>query len=122
MCPDCSDARTVSRSAAIELRPDNFWDEIFLNLVACSACGFRGAIVALESRGHGGLGDDTDDTTGYRLDPSSFESIRASIERCPGPGRRQCECGTHRDLVLASTWGFLKGYESMGTFPVRAAR
>ena len=109
ICPDCCGTGTLTSSATIELTPDDLWDEICLNLVACSACEFRGAILGLKSPGHGDLGEDTGDMTSYRLGPASWEAICAVIYSCPSPNRRMCKCQAHQELsvggVRAATTG-----------------
>lgn len=119
VCPDCSGARTVTSSGAIELPPEEFWDDVFLNLVSCNSCEFRGVIVALESRGHGALGDDTNERTARRLGSGSWESLRSLIEACPSSRSRRCRCPAHREL--AGPGKYLEGYETTGTFEVRLA-
>ena len=123
-CPDCGGRGTVISSGGIELPADDFWDEISLTLISCTACDFRGAVVGAESRGHGTLDDDTLTTEGHRLGRSSWESIHALIKRCPCPANPRCECRAHQELdakVVWGTWGRFQGYETEGRFEIRLA-
>ncbi len=64
-CPECS-TKTLKITHKLELPPDSRSDEITLQIIECSGCGFGGIAVYEESR-RGALDDDSFDHTGYRV-------------------------------------------------------
>ncbi len=95
-CIGCGQ-ETLSIIASIELPPDNRSDEISLQLVKCSLCGFEGAAVYEESR-RGNLMEDCWDHYGYQIGPQDFQRCLAWIQTCPSPHLADCDCPIHRLL------------------------
>ena len=81
LCPSCSrpDLNIIRR---IELPPDDQWDEIAVQELACSAsgCGFKGIAVYEESR-RGALDSECVVHTGYAMSPpGSAPDIQRAAE------------------------------------------
>jgi hypothetical protein len=107
-CPDCFTSNSLEIAASIELPADSRSDEIVLQLVACSACGFQALAVYEESR-RGALDSESWDHTGYRVEVGELGSVRAAILRCPRPNQAGCPCPTHRDLGRTDAQGLWIG-------------
>jgi hypothetical protein len=106
--------------ASIQFPPDSRSDDIYLQVVVCGRCGFRGLAVYEESR-RGAMDSESWDHTGYRLEPAGLESIVQAIESCPEPNNQACTCSAHRDLGerdAAGRWKGIDGFVISDLFPM----
>jgi hypothetical protein len=103
-CPECSRPDYLMVTAMIELPPDEWSDEIEVEIVECSGCKFRGVAVDEESR-RGALDSECTRHVVYRVTEEEFESLRDAIKRCPDPANRGCKCPHHRSVAQALAWG-----------------
>jgi len=118
VCPDC-DAAALTVRQSIELPADSRSDEITLQLVRCTACGFRGAAVYEESR-RGALDDECWDHTGYRLSDDHRRALAEAILACPDPSDAHCDCDSHQRLGQRDETGRWVGLgETTGVFAMR---
>jgi hypothetical protein len=97
LCPECSTPKGLQTTAMIELPPDSRSDDIALQVLECSQCGFAAIAVYEESR-RGAFGTESIDHRGYRVSAEDVERVRETIKRCPEPRNRRCECSAHREL------------------------
>jgi hypothetical protein len=95
-CPECSHS-SLKIERRIELPPDSRSDEIALQIVTCSQCGFAGIAVYEESR-RGALDSESVDHRAYRTTPADLKIIRQAIRACPKPRDNRCRCASHRRL------------------------
>ena len=97
LCPQCSTPKGLQITSKIELPPDSRSDEIALQVVQCSQCGFAAIAVYEESR-RGAFGSESIDHRGYRVGAEDVERLREAIKRCPEPRNQRCKCSVHRKL------------------------
>ena len=119
-CPRCGGSGSLGIALSVELPPDSRSDEISLQLVACSACGFAGLAVYEESR-RGSLGDDSFHHTGYRMAQEELASLAELLRSCPHPQDPGCLCPAHRQLGrrdAQGTWDGLAGLNLGEPFPM----
>ena len=76
-CPDCT-LYTLQTAISIELPPDSRSDEIALQVVRCSQCGFSGLAVYEESR-RGALDDESVDHRAYRVSAEAVAAVEKAI-------------------------------------------
>jgi hypothetical protein len=88
----------------MELPPDQWSDEITLQIVACGQCHFRGIAVDEESR-RGAMDSYCDRHIGYRITEKELQSLQAAIENCPDPSNIACECRSHCSVKQILAWG-----------------
>ncbi len=122
-CPDCSLPASLEITHSIDLPPDSRSDEITLQIVECSGCGFRAVAVYEESR-RGVMEVESWDHTGYRLSEAVLEDLASTIIGCPDPGNRRCTCPSHLKLGKADTqgrWQGLAGAAVRYSFPMELA-
>ena len=117
VCPDC-DEPTLEVHETLELPPDSRSDEITLQIVECSACGFRAAASYEESR-RGGLDEESVDHSGYRLPADRLDLIAALIGVCPEPDNARCTCASHQELGARDPNGRWVGIGRDGWFAVK---
>jgi hypothetical protein len=96
-CPECTRSRTLEITDLIELPRDSRSDEITLQIVRCSGCGFEGIAVYEESR-RGGFDDESVDHRGWHVRAADLRRLRETIRRCPKPRNPRCSCAAHRAL------------------------
>lgn len=121
LCPDCSTPKSLRIVSKLELPPDSRSDEITLQVVECSHCGFEGIGVYEESR-RGSLDDDSFDHFGYYVDRDDLDDVKKAIKRCPKPGNWRCGCAAHRRFGRrdeAGRWNGLVDIDLKGTFVIR---
>jgi hypothetical protein len=119
ICPECTQ-RTLAITEALELPPDSRSDEIALQIVNCSACGFAGLAVYEESR-RGSFDSDSVDHRGYRVSGPDLHVILRAVRSCPRPRDPRCGCATHRRLGRSSAsgrWDGLREVELNEPFPM----
>ena len=109
LCPECSSPqRSLNIQAKIELPPDSRSDEIALQIVVCSRCGFSGIAVYEESR-RGALDDESFTHVGYRVSDEDVRKLRRMIRQCPEPRNPRCRCPVHRELGRKDSSGRWNG-------------
>ena len=121
LCPECLSPKSLAVIAWLELPPDSRSDEITLQIVECSRCGFAGLGVYEESR-RGALGDESFDHTGYTIDKEGLEALKNAILSCPTPGERQCRCAAHRSFGQrdeTGRWDGLAGVRLGNSFGIK---
>jgi hypothetical protein len=119
-CPDRSRPGSLRITLRIELPPDSRSDEIALQTVECSDCGFGGIAVYEESR-RGSLDTETWDHRGYHLPKTDLRDLRKMIRSCPDPTNPRCACTAHQ--VLSQTdasgrWKTLHSLDTRDAFPI----
>lgn len=121
LCPECSAPKSVRIGLKIELPPDSRSDEIAVQVVECSQCGFAGIAVYEESR-RGASGSESFDHIGYRVSADDLMALRKTIKRCPEPNNWRCECSAHRTLGrkdASGRWNALKDIRPEGSFTLK---
>jgi len=119
-CPDCSRPGSLRITLRIELPPDSRSDEITLQVVECSDCGFAGIAVYEESR-RGSLGSETWNHTGYHLPKAELRDLRKMMKSCPDPTNPRCTCAAHQYLSptdAAGRWNALHSLDTRDAFPI----
>ena len=97
LCPDCSAAGMLNITQSLELPADSRSDEITLQVVKCTRCGFETIAVYEESR-RGGFGDESVDHRGYYVGESDLRMLKKKINQCPNPRNGRCKCSVHKQL------------------------
>ena len=119
-CHACHQQR-LSIVLSIELTPDSRSDEITLQLIACSVCGWEGMAIYEESR-RGALDSATFSHVGYQLPRGEVELLRALILACPSRRNPFCTCKAHQSLghqSAAGRWDGLQAIRHRDPFPLR---
>ncbi|MFQ5400288.1 MAG: hypothetical protein ACE5E7_11905 [Anaerolineae bacterium] len=117
-CPSCETADSLKIVSALELPPDVRSDEITLQIVRCTGCGFRGAAVYEESR-RGSLDSESWHHDGYYVDESDLNLLISIMGHCPTPDNDECRCPAHRLLGQTndqSVWYFPGWIKTQGMF------
>ena len=112
-CPDCSSSGMLRITQSLELPSDSRSDEITLQVVKCSSCGFETIAVYEESR-RGAIGDESVDHRGYYIGESDLRMLKKKIARCPNPRNGRCKCSVHKQLGSkdkSGRWNGLAGIE-----------
>ena len=107
-CPDCDTPGSLKITHRLELPPDANWDEIALQIVRCSRCGFMGLAVYEESR-RGALDSEIVHHSGYSIDGEDLKSILGMIRKCPEPMNVKCNCRIHQILGQKNGYGCWDG-------------
>ena len=119
-CPKCSIDDSLVIVIAIELAPDSRSDEISLQILRCSNCGFRGLAVYEESR-RGALDSEAWEHTGYQVEEDVVNTIAGLIDHCPDRNNNDCPCESHRKLGQHEEngrWNGIEKYEMKSMFPL----
>jgi len=120
-CPECSQRKSLRIALKIELPPDSRSDEIALQVVECSQCGFGGVAVYEESR-RGALGSESFHHIGYRVSRDDLKALRKTIKGCPEPSNWRCKCSAHRALSrkdASGRWNALNDMPLEGAFSLK---
>ena len=120
LCPDCSTAGTLKIVSRLELPPDSRSDEITLQIVQCSRCGFEGIAVYEESR-RGAMGGESVDHRGYYVSESDLQELKQQMKKCPSPRNARCACAVHRRLGgkdASGRWDGLADIETARRFVI----
>jgi hypothetical protein len=121
VCPNCLTPQALNIDKSITLPPESRSDDILLQTVRCSQCGFRGAAVYEESR-RGGMDSESWDHRGYHLSESDLKWLSALINRCPAKKNKKCLCQAHEELGQKNEYGRWIRPESFAweeSFPMR---
>ena len=121
LCPECSSHGSLRISLKLELPPDSRSDEIILQIVKCSDCGFEGIAVYEESR-RGSLDEESVEHTAYRVTKGDLRSLRKTMKGCPKPSDWRCRCQAHRKLSrtdASGRWNALHGIGIQGSFAIK---
>jgi hypothetical protein len=119
-CPECRAQGTLRITHRLELPPDARSDEITLQVVRCSTCGFEGLAVYEESR-RGALDSESFSHTGYAAEKAQLNAFKAAVRRCPRPGDRRCTCAAHERYAqheVHGRWTGLDLFELGSSFPM----
>ena len=103
ICPRCRGG-SMKINSSIELPPDSHSDEITVQTLKCSKCGFAGLGIYEETR-RGRLDSESFYHRGYYVDDSTLDSIEKMIRQCPNPKKSGCRCRIHRSLGSANEFG-----------------
>lgn len=113
LCPECSTPKAMNITAQLELPPDSWWDEMTLQVVECSRCGFAAAAVYQESR-RGALDSEAVNHEAYRVSADGVTKLKNMIEQCPKPNDCYCTCSSHRMLTTQDALGRWNGLNAIG--------
>ncbi|KON32098.1 MAG: hypothetical protein AC479_07875 [miscellaneous Crenarchaeota group-6 archaeon AD8-1] len=102
-CPICFGG-TLQITSSIELPPDSRSDEIAVQILKCSKCGFAGLGVYEETR-RGELDSESFYHRGYYTDDFTLASIEKMIGECPKPKKSCCKCSIHSSLAFVNKFG-----------------
>ena len=91
---------------------DSRSDEIAIQIVKCSHCGFAGIAVYEESR-RGALDSESFDHTGYHVNAGELKTLEDAIKQCPEPTNQRCECYVHRTLGRRDASGRWSGLDDI---------
>ena len=112
LCPECSASKSLKITSKLELPSDSRSDEIALQIVKCSRCGFAGIAVYEESR-RGALDSESFDHTGYHVSTKDLKSLEKMIKQCPKPTNQRCGCSVHRTLGRKNASGRWSGLDDI---------
>ena len=121
-CPKCLSG-FLEISSRLELPSDSRSDEIAIQVLRCSKCGFMGLGVYEESR-RGGLDFESVDHRGIVLDESEILNIEKKIKKCPKPMDSGCKCSVHRSLGVVNDdgrWSWLQKLTIKDSFKLKIA-
>lgn len=121
LCPECSTSRSLKITSKLELPSDRRSDEIALQIVKCSHCGFAGIAVYEESR-RGSLDSESFDHTGYHVSVEDLKTLKRAIKQCPTPTNPRCKCPVHRTLGrkdASGRWNGLADIHLEGAFAMK---
>jgi hypothetical protein len=103
ICPRCR-AVSLKITSSIELPPDSRSDEIAVQTLKCTKCGFAGLGVYEETR-RGGLDSESVYHRGYYMNNSTIASLEKNINQCPKPKKHGCHCRIHRSFGCTNEFG-----------------
>ena len=121
VCPECFTPKSLEITFKLELPPDSRSDEIALQIVECSHCGFAGIAVYEESR-RGALDSESFEHTGYRIGVDDLNILKEAVKQCPEPENSRCECRVHRTFGrqdASGRWNALDDLRFEGTFEMK---
>lgn len=101
VCSHCKQAGLLV-TQTLELRSDDQYDEIQLQLLNCEICGYQLAGVYQESR-RGMLDGEIVCHQGLLLKSSDLQRLGELFQACPHPADRWCNCETHQALGTGNT-------------------
>jgi hypothetical protein len=108
LCPQCATPKALNISLSLELPPDSRSDEITLQILECSQCGFAGIGVYEESR-RGALDSESFHHIGYHVSADELARLRELVQRCRNPRNSRCQCVAHRTLGRRNASGRWEG-------------
>lgn len=112
-CPQCRSSQfSLEIRRSLELPSDARSDEITLQLVSCTNCGFSGIALYEESR-RGALDQDAFTHTGYQVEAKALHELVKTLGQCPHPLERNCQCRVHRKLGRQDPSGLWIGIKDL---------
>ena len=120
-CPKCNAGGSLRIDLKIELPGDSRSDEIALQIVKCSRCGFAGVAVYEESR-RGSLDSESVDHAAFDVSADDVAALSKLIRRCPDPRNSRCRCAAHRKLGRRDArgrWAGLSDIDLKGRYPLQ---
>jgi hypothetical protein len=112
-CPQCRFSQpSLEIRSSLELPSDARSDEITLQIVACTNCGFSGLALYEESR-RGALDEDAFTHTGYRMEAKALHELEKNLGQCPRPRDHNCQCRVHRKLGRQDPSGLWIGIKDL---------
>ena len=124
VCPDCLTPGTLEITLSMQLPSDSRSDDISLQVVECSHCGFQGVAVYEESR-RGALDSESWDHSGYRVAKEDLKALIETMRQCPRPSNDACQCTAHRALGrtdASGRWCGIDDLKVLGGFPMRLVK
>ncbi len=121
LCPECSTPNSLEIAFKLELPSDSRSDEIALQIVKCSHCGFAGIAIYEESR-RGALDSESFDHTGYHISADDLKTLEEAIKQCPEQTNHRCECPVHRTFGrkdASGRWNALDDIHFEGAFTMK---
>lgn len=111
-CGVCKTNNALKITQTLVLSPDSRSDDIILQVVRCTLCGFKGLAVYEESR-RGALDSESWSHTAYRVAEQDLKTIAAAMRACPAPRDPRCQCDTHRQLGIRDRGGRWNGLQKI---------
>ncbi|MFO7947350.1 MAG: hypothetical protein R6V19_11100 [Armatimonadota bacterium] len=93
-CPKCK-GLWLQVEKSMELGSDERSDEVALQIVHCSVCGFKAVAIYEESR-RGTLDDESVHHTAYPADDEALGQVMDIITSCRNPQDASCRCRGHQ--------------------------
>lgn len=124
VCPDCLTPGTLEITLSMQLPSDSRSDDISVQVVECSHCGFQGVAVYEESR-RGALDSEAWDHSGYRVAKEDVKALIETMRQCPLPSNDECKCAAHRTLGrtdASGRWCGIDDLKVLGGFPMRLVK
>ena len=121
VCPRCTVPK-LNITLGIELPPDKRADEITLQLLECSVCGWTGLGVYREYKRGMQVGNERFEHIGYHLPDGEYRMVRRLLSRCPSRRNPFCDCMVHRMLGhrdLDGNWDGLNTIRTHESFQLR---
>ncbi|MBD3205470.1 hypothetical protein GF319_03875 [Candidatus Bathyarchaeota archaeon] len=94
LCPECKN-KELEITSSIEIPPDTRSDEITLQVLRCTRCGFKSLGLYEESR-RGNLREEYVNHKGIYIPEAELKDIELMIKKCPDPRNSKCICDSHR--------------------------
>lgn len=119
-CPKCLGA-SMKITSSIELPPDSRSDEITVQTIKCTKCGFTGLEIYEETR-RGSLNEDCIHNYGIYIDNLTYESMKKTFRQCPKPKESDCQCKTHHSLNQVNEfgrWNWLERFSQKKSFELQ---
>jgi hypothetical protein len=111
LCPQCK-AGSLKIVSSIELAPDSRSDEISVQIIKCSHCGFNGLALYEASR-RGALNRESVAHRGYYVNPAKLSALHRLIKQCPEPRNSRCLCEVHRAIGNVNAYGRWNGLKDI---------
>lgn len=78
ICPEC-ERPYLKVTKSVDIAPDDKWDEIAVQTIKCSSCGFEGIAVYRESR-RGPMGQELVHHIGYKADKGTIAKVKKDLQ------------------------------------------
>jgi len=114
LCPQCRVPGALEITSTMQLPQDNRFEDIMLQIIACTRCSFHGIAIYEELRG-GRLDAEAFHHTGYRMAEEDYLAFVEAFHNCPQPYNPQCSCETHRKYTRHDIYGAWQGVNDIPT-------